>query len=491
MKVRKQHQFFVYASHFSIKSMIRMVSYWAYVTAKCPQKELKYIARKEKYEVSINGAIVSGTVQIVQTWLVDMLYQISTLKQEGKKEITKEETLYLIALYNDYDDQCAKDRIKTNSNVLMQVIGAFGEQNKFQSPSNYIREFSREKYILDTISYKSENEEGINIDIKKEFHEITGFSTDEYSAIVFLLYSHFSQTSESLSIPIKTDGLKMPIFSLENIQKIISRYSIPFQEIKRSALNRQVFYLKPIIKFENEYICANPLLLLSAFANCIYWVIRNKYFELNSQRFINAFGHYFETYIEEVLENCLKPSDFMKIPESDHEKRADLYVKLGEYEMIVEQKSALAALQIKQNHPDVDAMKNHFHKTWGKAIKQLESTQKYLCVDNPIKIILVYEDYFKSVLLKEFLDMNPNIQNDHKYWLVSVSEFENLLCLYKKNPGLALQIIKEKDTEQISEGHQVSDLTLLFSKNNVDSDLYLSDQGILDKEFGCITEMWL
>lgn len=46
-------------------------------------------------------------------------------------------------------------------------------------------------------------------------------------------------------------------------------------------------------------------------------------------------------------------------------------------------------------------MKRHILKTWGEAVRQLNETQAALSLDTPIKIILVYEDYYKAECLEE------------------------------------------------------------------------------------------
>ena len=69
------------------------------------------------------------------------------------------------------------------------------------------------------------------------------------------------------------------------------------------------------------------MLWASLFTNSNYWVLRNKYRDLKSQNFTNAFGSYYETYLEEVLSNCLAKDYFERIEENPKEKRADWYTK--------------------------------------------------------------------------------------------------------------------------------------------------------------------
>ncbi len=150
---------------------------------------------------------------------------------------------------------------------------------------------------------------------------------------------------------------------------------------------------------------------------------------------------------------------------------------------MVEQKSALSLLGIKQSHPDVASMKSHMIKNWSKAIKQLKCTQNYLQLKNPIKIVLVYEDYYKSKCLDELFLIDKKLTNDNKYWLLSISEFENLLYIYKINPELALRIIEEKDRIETTKSYNERDLKQLFYKYDVESNLYLKNSSIYNEQF--------
>ena len=229
--------------------------------------------------------------------------------------------------------------------------------------------------------------------------------------------------------------------------------------------------------------------MLALFTNSNYWVLRNKYRDLKSQNFTNAFGSYYETYLEEVLSNCLAKDYFERIEENPKEKRADWYIKFDNYHFFVEQKSSLSLLGIKHSHPDVKAMKKHMIDNWGEAINQLNATQRFYNTPNAIKIILVYEDYYKSKCLDELFRLHPELGNDNHFWLVSINEFETLMQLCKNNPEMALQIIQEKDQIETGRNYKERELKQLFFKHNIEHNLYLREQGIYDQEFEGIRDM--
>ena len=74
--------------------------------------------------------------------------------------------------------------------------------------------------------------------------------------------------------------------------------------------------------------------MLFLFENATYWMARNYYQAQNCQDFINAFGNCFEDYVQELLNNYLKPNQYEKIPETS-QKRADWKIKLGDYVFLI------------------------------------------------------------------------------------------------------------------------------------------------------------
>ena len=491
MKVRLPHPFFTYASQFTMESMIYSTCYWAKEIAFNTQNANFGFSGEVKYTINLNNKPFSQKCNIVQTWLIDMLYHIICKCRYGHKEIGKDESLHLIALYNDYADDLDAEYLKKDEDAILYVMGFFGEQSRIQGPSLFFEEFSREKYMLDTISYRAPADKSSGIDVKQEFYEETHYTTDEYSALLLLIWGLFSQTmlvvnQRELDRMVK---YKNPILSNANVLDVISKNSITIEEIRSSPLGRQVFYSKPIIKIGDDYIASNPYLMLALFTNSNYWVLRNKYRDLRSQKFTNAFGVYYETYLEEVLSNCLAKNCFERIEEDSKEKRADWHIKFDNYHFFVEQKSSLSLLGIKHSHPDVKAMKKHMMDNWGEAINQLNTTQRFYNTPNAIKIILVYEDYYKSKCLDELFRLHPELGNDNHFWLVSINEFETLMQLCKSNPEMALQIIQEKDQIETGRNYKERELKQLFFKNNIEHNLYLREQGIYDQEFEGIRDM--
>lgn len=480
IKAKLPHQFFVYASNFTLESMIKIISYWSYyifLNSNTLQGKMGALIYNE---IMIGNTTIKQNVTIVQTWLIDMQYDIIMNCSYGTKTISENESLHLISLYNDYCNQ-RKNNFK-KSDIFMYLYGLFGEQKKFQS--NTFREsFSREKYILESVSRKNHTKNTYDIDIANIFVETTNFSTDEHSSIILYIAICFIISKGIIfNTDINTKS-NSHIFTNKNILNVLSKNSITVEKIRNSKLNRQIFYSKPIIKIQDSYIASNYFMILSLFENSNYWVIRNKFNSMKSQTFLNAFGSYFEIYVEEILSYCSNNNQFRHIDETNNGKRADWIINFGQYKFIVEQKSTLSLLGIKQNQPDIVSMKQYILKTWGEAVRQLSETQTALNIEKPIKIILLYEDYYKAECLDELFKLDCDLKNDNNYWLVTIREFEMLLITYKNSPDLFFKIINEKIDSEYTHSLGGRELEIFLRKNNIIENQYLIEAKIINEYY--------
>ena len=489
MKAIIPHQFLLYAANYSLKSMLTSIAYWSNVLFQNEDKTFGNFASSKNYKVQIGKGSYSGKVTIVQTWLLDLVYDLIINNLNGDENITPNETLHLIALHNDYANEKSAKRLLGNKvSTILNVYGMLGEQIRFQRASHAFEEFSREKYILDVISVKEDPENIYNMNVPKEFSEITGFTTDEHASLMFAIFSYFTQLNFIIDIdtlppkPVidSTNG----VINSVNFKEIIQNYSVTLEEARKSSLKRQIFYSKPIVKLdEKTYVAINPILLLFSFANSEYWVMRNHYMQRKSQHFINAFGTFFEMYVKEVLHNCLDSSSYSRITENKEEKRADWLLRVANRNILIEQKSGLSMLSIKQTNPNTDDMLKHMESNWKEAIDQLQTTEKAYNLCDAIKIILVYEEYFKSETLNEWFKSHPEYNNDGSFWLVNINEFEILLQTYKSNPLLAEKIFEEKFNCEKTFSGDGRDLQQIYARHGINSNTYLIESGIYESQF--------
>jgi hypothetical protein len=485
MKVKIPDPFIIYASQFTLESILMSVAIVAFDIYKNPDYTFYSFAGYREYTVTLNKKLIHDRVLIVQTWIIDLMYELSLINPKGEKNINKDETLYLIHLYSNYvnkkDGVRFNNKIYSNTDFHLHLYGFFGEQKRFEEQYKFLEEFSREKYILEIVSSKPKMKEKFGISFVDEFLSITGYTTDMYSAMLFVIFEYVSQFSPIIYADRIDECFGLIDFDLGKILNLLEHYSCSIDELSTSVFKRQLLYQKPFIKYKNIFISSNPFLVISLFINSNYWIIREKYknSDTDNQRFINAFGKYFEGYFEELLENCLPQGTFDRIGECD-KKRADWHIKLSSYDFLVEQKSGLSILNIKQNEPNIVSMKQHIVKNWGKAVRQLDETEKSLGLKNAIKIILVYEDYYKSESLELLFEIDPDLKslNNRKFWLLTINELEMLLYLYENDTQLFYEIIKEKDNLETSLSTEGRDMEIIMKKHKINRNKYLEDYGI-------------
>ena len=477
MKAKPLHMFFQFASNFSLESMILEISSLAFSLASNPDKDFNMFASIMPYKVVYGGRVYDDSVHVYQTNLIDVLHDIINGASFGKKKITYDEMLFLIHIHVNLE--CERHtHEKSDTQFWLRFFGSMGEQRKFQERKSFFDEFARERYILEVVSKKKHSKNSNIINFCDEFITETSLSPKVYSAILFVLFLHFIQLSPIITPKILESKLNNPELSVERICDMLQKYSISIDALKKGNIDRQKFYIKPFIKIGESYVSSNPILALMTFVNSNYWVIKNLFNERKSQDFLNEFGKYFEIYFEEILENCFSKEQYKNIEESDKGKRADWHICIGEYHFLIEQKSAVSNIKIKQTHSDVESMKTHITRNWGKAVKQLSETEKALGLTKAIKIILVYEDYYNCECLSKLFEIEKSLTNDNYYWLVSIKDFEILAHTYKTDQNLFFKIISEKIHAEETQSNSGRDFTKFFAENGIKHNEYLNEFGI-------------
>lgn len=152
LKAILPHSFYIFASQFTLDSMIKQISNLSYHIFCNPDSLSKKLAKNMSFRVTINHRVISGRANVVQTWIIDMLYDLVLSDNYGKKTISLDEAVYLVSLYNEYCNSWNQNISKTD--ILLFVYGLFGEQKDFQTNFSLKERFSREKYILDVLSCK-------------------------------------------------------------------------------------------------------------------------------------------------------------------------------------------------------------------------------------------------------------------------------------------------------------------------------------------------
>ena len=476
----KISKFHMIVQQYTLKSMLKRVVEWSYNVYNNPDELLGHFA-------GYRAVSYTKKVCIVQTWMIDLVYDLIVYNKYGTKEMSSQQALIMIGYYNNFknDNSASNEYRNNNTDFLLFVYGFSGEQFRFQT-SNFFEEFAREKYILEKISKTSKTD----VDVQSDFMIETQMSSDLYSSIIFLIINYFETIKPYASGNDLENWCSTTSIPFCDVERVKNKYTISLDGIRNSPLKRQVFYTNPFIIIDDELLAVNPYILLCLFTNSNYWIIRNRYMNMNSRNFTNAFGIYFENYVEEILNNTVDKTCSLKVPTVKGEKRADWKIQLGKYDILVEQKCSLPFLSIKQNETDVKSTKKYITKYWGEAVEQLERTEVAYSLKQPIKIVLVYDQYFKSESLENMFDIRKDLTNDGHYWLVTIRDFEILMMLYKTDRNTFDEIMEEKIKAETTFSKDGRDLSLFYEKHKITDNEYLKSFGIYN-EFTKITDYLL
>ena len=204
-----------------------------------------------------------------------------------------------------------------------------------------------------------------------------------------------------------------------------------------------------------------------------FWVLRSYYQKKpkkQSQIFTDEFGVWFEKYFSEL---CSAFSiDKTRISE-DGRKRADWKLEMSGYSFLVEQKSAIVQLSVKQQLSDYFAYKSAIQKTVYKAITQLNETEIDLKIKNPIKLILCYDDYINPDILPSiFTEADCPFNDDHRYFIVNILEMEMFFSLYSTNKNLFEIVVQDMLSRNANGTNDGISLLKIMRDNNFDINLY-------------------
>ena len=418
---------------------------------------------------------------IIQSWsLIDLAYYSIVFSNDfrGKKIEQSNEFYVMTVAVDNYREREEKEWLDSlsgnNPEFFFYLWGFAGEQFKFQSLKAF-DSLGRDLYIIFEVSKKCSKQYDFNRCVEEE----VGVGWKDVVTSLLLAWLGYTRCNTMEQI------IDMCGFASEKkrcvFEKVISYYTTSYHEVRNSPLKRQLLYAKPFVKTQrNEVIGLGPYLNLSVLEHSIFWILRN-YFqkqETNKQEFTNYFGECFEQYFMELLQLYVDGNSFKKIPEKE-KRRADWKIRLGKYNFLIEQKSSVMMLSVKQQNTDVKAYEQYVKKTVIEAIEQLNSTESDFNEGQYIKVILLYEDYIKAELLDAVFGLPEcTVENDHLFWLMTIDEMERLLWLYKNNKTVFMRIIEEKVDREIS-----------FSKEGRSIELLLDNNGIMTNKHLCRPEI--
>ena len=262
---------------------------------------------------------------------------------------------------------------------------------------------------------------------------------------------------------------------------MISHYSISYEKLRNSKFQRQTLYAKPYICTQkNDTLGIIPFLNLCVYEHAILWIVRDHFKRTNQedQRVSSFFGKCFEKYFEELLSSYLRADEYEKIPET-RTRRADWKLRIDGYGFLVEQKSSLIRLSVKQQEPSLDDLEYYAKETLIKAIRQLNRTEIDFADGQFFKIILLYDDYLSPEVLEQVFAMEEcDVQSDDHYWLVTIEEMEILLGLCQEHRDVFDSIIEEKNRREASHSNEGKSLLQIMRGKRIWENTFLNREAI-------------
>lgn len=349
----------------------------------------------------------------------------------------------LVDLYREYENEhSAAESIKDSESddAFRVVLGMTAEQLQYQNLRWIFEKFNRDYYIL--LAAKN-FERRSEIDTNAVVKEVFGCSANDYVAILLMIFWLCRQHPDPLSAPKNLYCRKEnTILTTENITKFVKYYSCNYKELREHPLRKQLLYSKPFIKTQRHgvYMAVSMYLVAMLVGNGLYWLVRDYYLKRGTQKFVNAFGVLFEDYIKDLALNYCEPSEW-EVLSAGSKKGADFLFDFGVIQLLVESKSSLLKLDVKQQVPNLKSVNTFFDHTISKAYAQLNSSYEQLNgkVNVPvIKIILLYDDFSNTAIIE--LSKSEIFEKDPLCFIMTIRELEILFYLHCKDKAKEKQI---------------------------------------------------
>lgn len=432
----------------------------------------RYVAERD-----VKSGQILEKVVLIQPWqFADLIYESIVHSNDYRGVIDLKDNMFLLLLVKtrEYIGLLTKPMIEeldSAFDISLFLYGFGGEQFKYQTQFVFFQNLIRELYIIFSITKKYQStikpEEIVKQEIKVEWKDLI------LVLLGIFVNSLFRQDiNEAINyLTFDPEKNKEEIF-----KKVTDYYSADYNSIRNSSYKRQIFYVKPYIKTQR-----NGLLTASVYFNqfivehAVFWIIRNHFSngpKKDKQTFTDEFGHLFEYYLEELFASYKMV--YKKIPEGK-KKRADWLLTIRNYDILIEQKSAILPMSIKQQLTDFNAYKQEVHKIIHKALLQLNTTEKDLNINKPIKIVLCYDDYIDANILSYvFKEDDCPVKDDGRYFVSNVMEIEMFVELASTNYNLFEIVIKDMLRRNANGNGEDHSLLKIMRDNGYNNNSYLA-----------------
>lgn len=432
-----------------------------------------------------HGFLPQTVPVMLSAWEIpDMAYvSICNANDYRKKAVTKDEIGHIVNLYRGYVDEKPGSEYLKNAelaDVFKYLMGITSEQFRHEALGWVIQNFNRNYHML-MGSSKICRDKIININdiVQKTF----GMSADELLTIELIIMWLCSKHANPLSAPKDLYYKKAGSFiTKENLRKVIEYYSTTYEEVRKSQLEKQIFYSKPFIYTQKskEYIMVSMYLLQMVIADGLYWLIRDYY--LNNkmgQAFMNAFGEMFEDYFEELMVEYMPDDSWHKIA-TQKKKSADYYVEIENAVFLFELKSGLMRIGGRQQTPDIGQIDDFYRRNIVEAYGQLKnSAEDYQGTKPIIKIFLLYEFTNNTQLIMS--SISEIFDNDKECYIMSIQDLEMFLATYKNERKKFSKVVEAMLNRSSLETEYSSVLSILNEQQAIKNFHFVEEKDYLKK----------
>lgn len=438
--------------------------------------------RKQECQIKVpiaimrKGCIKRGTV-LLMGWDIHSIAYHSVLNGTDYRSSSREPSVAeIINLYRGYDNEnsvAGKIGTADVDGIFRILMGMTSEQFMFQHLNLIFEKFNRDYYILLAAEHFEHRSE---LDVNCIVKEMFGYSADDYIAILMLVFWLCNQNPDPFkamdNVKLETDS---SLLSLQNLERFIQYYSCTYEDLKDTKLGKQLLYSKPFIRTQRDgnYITSNMFLVAFMMGNGLYWLARDYYCKRKSQHFVNTFGLLFEDYIIDLAGRYCEEGECRQLPKGN-KKGADFLLDLGDILFLIESKSALLPLSVKQQVPDIDQADRFFTQTIDEAYEQLVSSYEQIketSTKTIIKVVLLYDDFSNTGIIEKA--MTEIFDNDSQCFVMTIRELEVLLYLHKQGSP-KVDVICEKIHKQINKTGERRSLGAIFESLDIYDNPHLS-----------------
>lgn len=405
-------------------------------------------------EVVNNGVTRRGKVALLGWDIQNIAYLSVKHSNDYRESKNPASVAEVINLYREYDnDHSVAEQLRESDidGIFRIIMGMSSEQFPFQQLGIIFEKFNRDYYILMAADHFEHHSE---LDINTIVEDTFGYSADDYVAVLMMVFWLCNQSPIPLRAieQVKLEK-KSPLLSAENLTKFVDYYSCTYKELRETKLGKQLLYSKPFVKTERtgSYITSNMFLVAYTIGNGLYWIVRDYYFKQKSQHFINAFGLLFEDYIKDLAQRYCEETKWKQLSQGK-KKSADFLIDFGNLIFLIESKSGLLPLGVKQQVPNVEQADLFFTRTIEEAYEQLQSSYDQISKDahrTIIKVILLYDVFSNTGIIEK--SITGIFDNDPSCFIMTIRELEMLLYLHKYDPMKRMAIC-DRIIEQLNLG---------------------------------------